>query len=114
MSYLVQQTATIAAGASLSGVVSLTEHTLHGIAIPAVWTTANLTFQVSLDGTTFFELYDDAGNEIVVTAPAGAYLALDPTRWRPINCLKIRSGTSGIPVNQTVAAAITLNTKQIF
>jgi hypothetical protein len=114
MSYLVQQTATIAAGASLSGVVSLTEHSLHGILLPSVWTTANLTFQASVDGTNFFEMYDDAGNEITVTAAAARYCALDPTRWRAINCLIVRSGTSATPVNQVAAAAIILNTRAIF
>lgn len=114
MAFLVPQTAAIAAGQSLSGVVGLTEHTLHGILIPSVWTAANLTFQVSVDGVNFAEMYDDAGNEITVQAAAGQYLALDPARWRAINCLKVRSGTSGSPVNQVAAAAIVLQTRPIF
>ena len=44
---------TIANGTSLSAAVNLGSGKLRGIALPAAWTAAVLSFQVSLDGTTF-------------------------------------------------------------
>jgi hypothetical protein len=114
MGLFVQQTAIIGAGTALSAPVGIGESQLHGILLPSVWTTANLTFQVSVDGTNFFELYDDAGNEITVNAAASRYCALDPTRWRSIYSLIVRSGTSASPVNQVAQATITLQTRPIF
>ena len=84
--------ATIAAGAALSGPCALGALTLVGISMPAVWTAAPLTFQVSPDGgTTWQELYDGAGNEITVTAAAGQFVIplADPSYlWRGINMVR--------------------------
>ena len=44
------QTATIGTGASLSQQIDLGAMTLVGIVMPASWTAAGLTFQVSADG----------------------------------------------------------------
>ena len=44
--------ALIAAGTALSGPVPLGALTLVGISMPAAWTAAPLTFQVSPDGVT--------------------------------------------------------------
>ena len=106
--------ATIAAGASLSGPVSLGALTLVGISMPAVWTTAPLTFQVSPDGVTWQELYDGAGNEVTITAAAGQFIIplADPSYlWRGINMLQVRSGTAGSPVNQVAAAVVNIVTR---
>ena len=107
--------ATIAAGASLSGPVSLGALTLVGISMPATWTPAVLTFQVSPDGgTTWQELYDGSGNEVTITAAAGQFIIplLDPSYlWRGINMIQVRSGTAGSPVNQTVAAVVNIATR---
>lgn len=103
------QTATIAASASLSGQINLGALTLHGIIVPANWTAADLTFQASNDGgTTWFEVFTVANAAVDYPVTAGAWVALDPTLWRGINCLKIRSGTKAVPVNQTNAATLTL------
>ncbi len=52
---------TIASGASLSGAVNLGEKVLSAIIIPGTWTAAALSFQTSEDGTTWYDLRDDAG-----------------------------------------------------
>jgi hypothetical protein len=105
-------TATIAASASLSGAVLLGRKSLVAIAMPAAWTSASISFQVSPDGTTFDELYYLSGlasTNYVITAPAASqFIMLDPTQWRGIDTLKVRSGTSGSPVNQAAQALITL------
>jgi len=99
--------ATIAAGQSLSGAVVLGALTLHGILIPSGWIAASLTFQMSPDGVSFYEMDSVSGN-LVYPVTAGHYLALDPTLWRAVNILKVRSGTSGSPVVQTGGAVLNL------
>ena len=106
--------ATIAAGASLSGPVSLGALTLVGISMPATWTPAPLTFQVSPDGSTWQELYDGAGNEVTIFAAAGQFIIplLDPSYlWRGVNLLQVRSGTLAAPVNQVAAAVVNIVTR---
>jgi hypothetical protein len=100
--------APIAAGQSLSAPINLGAQALHGIVVPAGWTAAGLSFQVSPDGVNFYELYNIGGTEVTATAAANTYIALDPTLWRTINCLKIRSGTAAAPVAQVSAAALQL------
>lgn len=107
--------AVIAAGASLSRPCPLGALTLVGISMPANWTPAALTFQVSPDGgTTWQELFDGAGNEITIQASAGHFVIplADPSYlWRGINMVQVRSGTAGSPVNQVVAAVVNLVTR---
>jgi len=107
--------ATIAAGQSLSGAVSLGAFTLVGISMPAAWTAAGLSFQASPDGgATWQELYDTAGNEITFTAAAGQFLMLAATPsydWRGINMVKVRSGTASVAVNQAAQAVVNLITR---
>ena len=106
--------ATIAAGASLSGPVSLGALTLVGISMPATWTPAVLTFQVTPDGGTWQELYDGAGNEVTIFAAAGQFIIplLDPSYlWRGVNMLQVRSGTLAAPVNQVAAAVVNIVTR---
>lgn len=109
---VVTKTATIASGASLSGAVDLGTGRIVGLILPAAWTTASITFQASADGTNFFDLYDDAtqrelASSIVV---ASRFLALPMADWLGIRAVKLRSGSSGAPVNQGAARAITLVT----
>jgi len=114
MAYIEFQTATIAASASLSSEVPLGEKSLVGIVMPPAWTAASLTFQATPDDTNFYELYDGAGNEVTVVAGAGQFVQVDPTKWRGITGIKIRSGTAAGPVNQTSAVTLTLVTRTIY
>ena len=108
--------ATIANGASLSGVVDIGEgKTLCAIDMPADWTAANLTFQASTasDGT-FDNLYDQYGTEKTVTADEDRYIALDdPAFWLGVRYIKVRSGTAASAVNQGAERVITLVTKPV-
>lgn len=105
-------TATIAASGNLSGAVSLGAGRVRGLFIPSGWTTAVVTFLVSIDGTNYFELTDPRTNGYAAssgyTAPAGQYVVVDPTLFDGIVSLKIRSGTSGSPVTQSSQAVITI------
>lgn len=108
------QTNTIAAqidnGAALSAAIALNGNHVDGIVLPAAWTAAALTFQVSLDGSTFYDLYDTAGSEISFTVTAGKalYLPASTFHLRSWDWIKLRSGTTGTPVNQGGNRAFTL------
>ena len=109
-------TVTIANGQSLSPAVNLGQKTLVGLQMPATWTAADITFQASGDGgTTFGELETSDGVAANAVAPftihtpvALQVIAFDPTRFRGVNCMKVRSGTSSVPVNQGQNSPITL------
>lgn len=107
-------TALIASGTALSAAVPLGAKQLVGIAMPAAWDAAALTFQVSADGgTTWLEMTTSAGAAVSFTVAGGQFIAIDPAIWRGINMLKLRSGTSGAPVNQTADRTLTLVTKSV-
>lgn len=103
-------TATIPNGGSLTPAIKLGDRTLVGISMPASWTTANLSFQVSVDGTNFQEL-NSSSAAIGVTASAGIYIQLDPSIFIGVNIIKVRSGTSGSAVAQGADRVLTLVTR---
>lgn len=110
-------TVTIAAGATgLSTAVNLGAKVLCGIQMPATWVAAALTFQTSYDdGATWVDLYDDTDTEVTIAAPTqGHYLAVDPSTFAGVTFLKIRSGTSALPVNQTATRTLTLVSRKFY
>src|SRR5262245_1418692 len=111
--------APIGSGQSLSGQINLGGKTLVGIFLPSGWTTAGLSFQASPDGgATFAELDDTTAAAITVSSVTvganGMFIAVDPTKWRGINCIKVRSGTVGAAVNQGSAVTVQLLTRFVF
>lgn len=100
-------TATIENSGSLSGAVDLGGRKLVAIDMPSSWTAASLTFQASVDGVTYDDLYDGA-TERALTVAASRYLAFNIADWVSVRFLKIRSGTAGTPVNQAAARTLTL------
>lgn len=114
---LESQTVQIASGTALSPAVKIGVKVMVGISFPPNWTnpTGGVSFQVSLDGgTTFQELFDGAtGNAVNIPATGvptgGSFVALSNIdQWAAVNVLKVRSGTSGSPVNQTNTVTLTL------
>lgn len=109
-----QAAVTIANGAALSSAADLTAYIqsggkhVVGLIMPAAWTTANITMQASEDGTNFSDIHLQNGTEYTLTNSAAAqYIILTASDLAGANYLKVRSGTSGSPVNQ--GAARTLN-----
>lgn len=105
----------IAAGATgLSGVVNISGMSLLAIKMPASWVAANITFMAceSKDGT-FYDLYDDAGSEVTVTAAQQRTISCDSVALKlaPLQFIKVRSGTTATPVNQTGAPTLYLIAK---
>lgn len=93
--------AVIAADASLSGAVSLGGYALVAIKMPADWTAASLTFQASDDDDdTFYNMYSTDGTELTAQAADDRWIAIAPSDFVGARYIKIRSGTSGTPVNQ--------------
>lgn len=101
--------ATVANGASLSGAIDLGTARLFAIQMPAAWTAASVTFQASSDCSTYANLFNDAGTEVAATVAASQYIVMaSPAAWLGIRCLKVRSGTSGTPVNQGADRVLTI------
>ena len=107
-SQLSQLTATIANGASLSDAIDLGGTSLTGLLLPATWTTADITVQASVDGNAFVNVYNDLGGETLIKAAASRLVTLDPAQFMGFSHVKLRSGTSGTPVNQASEREITL------
>ncbi|MCX2726013.1 hypothetical protein OO015_00635 [Thermomicrobium sp. 4228-Ro] len=104
---------TISSGSSISPGVDLDGLTLVGILMPDTWDGTSITFQASLNGTGWYDLYDAAGNEVTLTVGPARYIQIDPQRILGIRYLRIRSGTAATPVNQTANRTLQLVTRAI-
>ena len=109
-------TATIASGAALSGAFSSGDKLICAVQMPAAWTAADLTYQISDDGgTTWFELLDDTGTAVTLVSPAaGKRYNLPASDYESGRLFKVRSGTSSVPVNQAAARTLTFITRQFL
>lgn len=107
-SVLVSVSFTIAEGGSLSTGVDLKGATIVGIVMPAAWTTGNLTMQASADGEDYNDVYDRYGTETNIPVAANRHVNLSPAELTSMRYVKLRSGTSGTPVNQAAARTIIL------
>lgn len=96
--------AVITSGESQSGVVDLEAYVLCGIHMPSAWTTADITFLAGYEnedgGTDYLPVYDADGNELTVDAAASRHIVIAPAAFAGARWIKLRSGTSGTPVNQ--------------
>lgn len=112
-----QHTVTIDTGATgLSSAVDVSFMTPVAIIGSTDWDTGNLTFQCSYDNVTFGNMYNASGGEYTVTVPTtdgGDWITLDPADFAGINYIKLRSGTSGTPVQQTNASTLYLITRRV-
>ena len=108
--------ATIASAASLSGAAqpasapnnSLGNMAVYGIIMPAAWTTANLTFQLAVDNSNYYNVYDANGGELTINADASRFILIPPSLYLAAGAIKVRSGTAATPVAQGAARTITL------
>lgn len=116
---LVKLQVAIANGAALSGEVDLSQYEVVGIQMPSAWTAAALTFQgrghndVLADETipALADVYDDGGTELSVSAAASRYIAIVGSKrdaLASLRYMKVRSGTTGTPVNQGAARRLLL------
>jgi hypothetical protein len=98
----------IANGEAVSEAANLRGGLLSTIEMPAAWTAANLTFQTCGDGSNFFDLYDELGTEVTAVADASRRIRLEPSQFAAVAQIKVRSGTTGTPVNQVTERTLYL------
>jgi hypothetical protein len=91
----------IAAGEALSSGLDCSRGHLVRITMPAAWTRAPLTFQISSDGGGFNDLVGLDGYEIMFTnVVPGSAVVVPSSTGRAVGWLKVRSGTRDEPVPQ--------------
>jgi hypothetical protein len=102
---------TIAAGETISTPLDLKGSAVTMVIAPAEWTPANITFLVSIDGESYFDLADAASGIAILRAlhPASA-VTVDQSYTRFASYLKIRSGTRDNPIAQAADRTLTLAT----
>ena len=102
-------TATIAAGGSLSNAALIPDdHELRRIIVPAGWTLAPLTFQLSVDDISYNDVFDQSGREMQYPITPGTVVIIE-LKFRIVGSyLKLRSGTREHPVTQPAARAFGL------
>lgn len=102
---------TIASGQSLSGIIGpLESKSLSGLLFDG-FSSANVTFETSINGTDFFPLIISSGVYTITdfsSINSGAiFLSLDPNIFYSSPYIKVRSGTPSSPVNQGALRTIT-------
>jgi len=99
---------TIAAGQALSAPIDCSTGTVLAVTVPYNWTRANISFQVSSDGVDYYDVVDENGREVLLTAMAGTCLTLGAeSYWKGMH-IKIRSGSKDNPVAQVNAVEFTV------
>lgn len=100
---VVSKSGTIANGdaTGLSTAIQTNGVPVVGIEMPASWTSASMTFQGSVDGSTYQNIYDQYGNELTLTVAGARDIYFDAYVYlTACNYVKVRSGTSALPVAQ--------------
>ena len=100
----------IAAGEALSSALDCSAGTVIQLFMPADWTAANLTFQISGDGVAYRDFFTVDGVEVLIPVVAGSTIVLSSgvsdlsqARLPPFTgakWLKLRSGPRARPVAQ--------------
>jgi hypothetical protein len=98
--------ADIANGTALSQAIDMRGRTPYGIIMPSAWTAAGITFQVSNDGVNFADLYDETAEYSLTVAADQAIGFPGGNLFSGFKFIKVRSGTTGTPVNQGADRAI--------
>lgn len=114
------QNATIAQGDSISTPIYVGNDMVVAITVPSTWVdNTPLTFRASIDGVTYLDMYDGAGNEIsVVPNPVSGssdlqgYSLVVPQGMISGLWLQIRSGPGALPVNQSDGATLAVTVRK--
>lgn len=77
----IAKSVTVASGQQLSESVSTDGMLLTGILLPATVTGTALTFDFSLDNSTFIDVVETDGTEVSYTVTAGDVVRVDPSGW---------------------------------
>jgi hypothetical protein len=103
------------AGESLSQGINTGTGQIYAILVPQDWSpTANLTFQISADGTNYCDVFDSRGNEAMMPALPGTAIIPDAANvaWlQAVGWIRLRSGSRKAPVPQEEIRTFTVFTK---
>lgn len=92
---LVIAAASIANGQTVSAAIPTKGLTLVGIQLPAAFTGTAMTFQGSVDGTTYQAVYSTtSGTALSYTVAQAHYVAIDPVPFYGLAFIKLVSGSS--------------------
>ncbi len=97
----------IASGSALSDSIHCGDAIPQAFYIPTI-DSAKLTFQASVDGSTWYECNDSTNSTITEPTTSGDIYLTAPDGLEGANYLKIRTGTSGSPTNQSSDRTITV------
>ena len=110
-------TVAIPINGSLSDEINTRNHSFLGLIMSAGWTAADLTIEVSVNGSDWYGVVRDfAGTQVnVIAGPvAGAwYGAANLASLISAQWIRIRSGTEALPVNQAEARSLTVITRPL-
>ena len=97
---VILQGPTIKAGDSLSDALTVSSGNIFRVIMPDDWNTAILTMQISMDGTNYYDVFDEFGKEFTMPCVPNSIIPL--SRYlMTIAGLKIRSGFGRSPVKQS-------------
>jgi hypothetical protein len=91
---------TIAAGETLSDAIDISAGAMVRLTMPAAWTDASLTFQISSDGLFFNNLYNYQGEEVEIPVHPGTGIIFPRDFLVGVAFLRFRSGNVGREVPQ--------------
>lgn len=92
---LVVAAASIANAGTASAAIPTQGLSLVGIQLPAAFTGTAITFQGSVDGTTYQPVYSTiSGTALSYTVAQGRYIAIDPAPFYGLAYIKLVSGSS--------------------
>jgi len=98
---------TIPAGQSDSDPVFTEQYRLASVYMPVSWDTAQLTFRGSFEQAgAYIPVFDRNGSEYVVVTAAGRYVSVPLLDLAGLRWLRLRSGTSDAPINQSAERQI--------
>lgn len=102
----------IASGDSTTDAIDLGVQRLYCIFVPSTWVDASISFSVSPEGTTWYDLYDTDGEVVVADGllATGRAVVIDMAAFFGVRFIKLRSGTASAPVVQTNDCVLTLLT----
>ena len=100
---------TIDAQGTVSDEIDLQGFDVMRINMPAAWTAADMTFQLHDGDAVWRDAYWDWGAEMVVAVAAGLSVELSVFNMlKHLRFLRIRSGTTAVPVAQNAERLITV------
>lgn len=103
----------IPSGGNLSGTIQLGGLHLCGLILPAAWDAAPVTLQASANGNDFHDVHTADGTELSITVGANRWVVIDLANTVGFANLRLRSGASASPVNQTAERLITVISRSI-